>query len=255
MSALKGASMHVRSHRTRNAGRAPGLLLALLCAAGIWQVASAAQREWPGVWVRAEGLEHPDPGKILPFLKADAAADFSRAIEHHSFRVPWSFCDPVGLPAILTEYPNGLEFLFTPGRVTMLAEDSSIRRIFTDGRSHPKDVDPSYYGDSIGHWDGATLIVDTIGLQEDNDIVMGYPADSERLHVQERWHRLSADLLQVEISVDGVDSLQMPYTRTQRYRRRASGLMKEQLCVASKNRDNGSGLNLTPPPPAQKRPQ
>jgi hypothetical protein len=224
---------------------------ALLVLASL-QSAKSGDREWPGVWAREEGLEHPDPRRILPFLKDDAAAEFTRVIERNSFRVPWSFCDPPGLPALLTEYPNGLEFLFTPGRVTMLAEDSSIRRIYIDGRAHPKEIDPSYYGDSIGHWEGTTLVVDTIGLQEDNDIVMGFPADSERMHVLERWHRINADLLEVSITVDGVDSLQRPYMRVQRYRRRASGLMKEQLCVASKNRDSGHGLNLTPPPAQQR---
>ena len=249
---LEGERMNRWTGRHRGYGSALVLFVALLGTGVAWCAQAAAEREWPGVWAREEGLEHPDPMRILPFLNADAAADFTRAIEHHNFRVPWSFCDPPGLPAILTEYPNGLEFLFTPGRVTMLAEDSSTRRIYTDGRSHPNEVDPSYYGDSIGNWEGATLVVDTVGLQDDNDIVIGYPADSETLHVQERWHRISADLLQVDIRVDGVAALKMPYTRTQRYRRRASGLMREQLCVASKNRDTGKGLNLVPPPPQQR---
>jgi hypothetical protein len=239
-------------HRAR--GRALLLFTALLCGSMMLRTVAAAERGWPGVWAREEGLEHPDPNRILPFLTPEAAADFTRAIEHHSFRVPWSFCDPPGLPAILTEYPNGLEFLFTSGRVTMLAEDSSTRRIYTDGRAHPREVDPSYYGDSIGHWEGATLVVDTVGLQEDNDIVIGYPADSDTMHIQERWQLLSPELLQVEIRLDGVATLKMPFTRTQRYQRRASGLMKEQLCVASKNRDTGSGLNLAPPPPQKRTP-
>ncbi|MGA3158041.1 MAG: hypothetical protein ABSE43_10765 [Steroidobacteraceae bacterium] len=246
--------MNRLASRQRRCAAALVLFMALLSTGGAGQALAAAEREWPGVWAREEGLEHPDPTRILPFLNAAAAADFTRAIAQHNFRVPWSFCDPPGLPAILTEYPNGLEFLFTPGRVTMLAEDSSTRRIYTDGRPHPKEVDPTYYGDSIGHWEGATLVVDTVGLQDDNDIVIGYPADSETMHVQERWHKLSPELLQVDITVDGVEALKMPFTRTQRYKRRASGLMKEQLCVASKNRDTGSGLNLAPPPP-QKRSQ
>jgi len=246
--------MHQLASGHRRGGRVCWPLLMLLCAALLARTVAAAGREWPGVWAREEGFEHPDPNRILPFLTPAAAADFTRAIEQHTFRVPWSFCDPPGLPAILTEYPNGLEFLFTPGRITMLAEDSSTRRIYTDSRAHPKEVDPSYYGDSIGHWEGATLVVDTVGLQEDNDIVIGYPADSDSMHVQERWQLLSPQLLQVEITVDGVATLKMPFTRTQRYKRRASGLMKEQLCVASRNRDTGSGLNLAPPPPQRRTP-
>ncbi len=75
---------------------------------------------------------------------------------------------------------------------------------------------------------------------------MGYPADSENLHVRERWHGISADLLQADITVDRAEGLQIPYVRTPRYRQCASGLMKGQPCVARQHRDTGNGLNLTP---------
>jgi hypothetical protein len=74
-------------------------------------------------------------------------------------------CLPAGPTAILA---HGVlhEYLFTPGRVTMLFEDGEVRRIHTDGRTH-LDLDElrqSYMGDSIAHWEGKTLVVDTIGF-------------------------------------------------------------------------------------------
>ena len=61
--------------------------------------------------------------------------------------------------------PLGYEFLFTPGRVTLLTEEGPmIRRIFTDGRTHSADPEPTYAGESIGHWEGQILVVDTIAI-------------------------------------------------------------------------------------------
>lgn len=67
-------------------------------------------------------------------------------------------CIPAGLPgSMLQPYP--IEFLFTPGRVTINIETYSVvRRIYTDGRSLPQDPDPSYQGTSAGSWDGDTLV-------------------------------------------------------------------------------------------------
>ena len=57
------------------------------------------------------------------------------------------------------------EFLFTPGRVTIIQEAyMQVRRVFTDGRGHPADLDPTFNGHSIGHWEGDTLVIDTAGL-------------------------------------------------------------------------------------------
>lgn len=230
---------------------------ALLALAAVFPLAASAATaagshpDFSGVWAREEGFEHPDPKKILPFLKPEAAADFSQHILKHDYRVPWSFCDPPAMPAMLTEYPGGLEFLFTKDRATMTAEDGSVRRIYMDGRAHPKDPDPTYFGDSIAHWEGDTLIIDTVGLRADNDVVMGFPAADYDMHVVERWHRVTGkpNLLQLDEEITGVGALKEPFKRTQRYLRRADGTMHEQLCVSSQNRDTGSSFNLTPPPP------
>ncbi len=66
----------------------------------------------------------------------------------------------------LAQYPY--EFIFSPGRVTVHQEAwMQVRTIWTDGRAHQEDPDPSFMGDSIGHWEGHTLVVDTISISDE----------------------------------------------------------------------------------------
>lgn len=208
--------------------------------------------DWSGSWSRAEGLEHPDPTKVLPYLKDEEAAAFAKAIKEQSFRVPWSFCDPPAFPAMMTEVPLPFEFLFTRGRVTLLMADNEVRRIYTDGRPHVEDPDPGYFGDSTGKWEGSTLVVDTVGLRDDNDIVIGLEAGAENMHVVERIKLLDANTLSDDIEISALPMLKQPFRRTQLYKRDAKTPVTENICVASKNRNTGSSVDLTPPPAPSK---
>ncbi len=62
-----------------------------------------------------------------------------------------------------------------------------LRSIWTDGRKHPDDWDPTFYGHSIGHWEGSTLVVDTVGIKTVTELRNGMP-HSEQLHVIEHIH-------------------------------------------------------------------
>src|SRR5262249_29984869 len=75
-------------------------------------------------------------------------------------------CFPEAHPSWMLVTHNAMEILFTPGRVTMLGESDGnrLRRIYTDGRPHPDTPDPTFHGHSIGHWEGDTLVVDTVDI-------------------------------------------------------------------------------------------
>jgi hypothetical protein len=75
-------------------------------------------------------------------------------------------CLPHGMPSLMLITHNALEFLVTPGRVTVLGEidGNRLRRIWTDGRAMPEDPDPSFDGYSVGHWEGDRLVVDTTAI-------------------------------------------------------------------------------------------
>jgi hypothetical protein len=116
---------------------------------------------------------------------------------------PISNCFPPGVPRIYLIRGEPVEILQTPGKVVMLYEyDHFVREIYTDGRQHPKDPNPSWMGDSIGKWEGDTLVVDSVGFNDktwlDNE---GHP-HSEDLHVVERIHRASHDTLTIDVTID-----------------------------------------------------
>jgi hypothetical protein len=124
---------------------------------------------------------------------------------------PQASCLPSGVPRIapypwrIVETPTHLFFLFE-------ANIHSYRQIFMDGRPHPRDLDPTWYGHSIGRWDGDTLVVDTVGF---NDRFWfdfkGHP-HTERLHVTERYTRTSATTLVNEITIDDPGAYSRPFT-------------------------------------------
>jgi hypothetical protein len=143
-----------------------------------------------------------------------------------------SYCSPPGLPRImrLAQYPY--EFIFAPGRVTINQEAwMQTRTVWTDGRAHEEDPDPGFMGDSIGHWEGDTLVVDTIGISGALEIDTGWP-HSDRFHLIERIHLDPADpdVLVNEMRMEDPDALAEPYEITTRYRRDRYGALLEFQC-------------------------
>jgi hypothetical protein len=102
-------------------------------------------------------------------------------------------CFPTGMPSYMLITHNAFELLVTPGRITLLGEGDGnrLRRIYTDGRPHPADPDPSFHGHSIGHWEGSTLVVDTVAVFPQAYLAIsesvGVPNNGD-MHVVERLH-------------------------------------------------------------------
>jgi hypothetical protein len=111
-------------------------------------------------------------------------------------------CAPDGPPRILN-LPNPFEIVQIPGRVFMFFEEQHIwRTIWADGRSLPKDPDPSWLGYSVGKWDGDTFVIETIGF---NDLQWVDPFGdprSDKMHLTERYRRLDQDTLELQIIMD-----------------------------------------------------
>jgi hypothetical protein len=151
---------------------------------------------------------------------------------------------PGGMPSIM-KFAFGIEFLFTPGRVTLLMEQGPmIRHIYTDGRTHTSDPDPTYAGESIGHWEGDTLVVDTTGITAKSRMTTGVYTSGktriiERIHLADRTH------LQIDTVVEDPVILTAPWRYSRIYERSDDGWF-ERYC--ENNRDgNDSEPDLTPP--------
>jgi hypothetical protein len=150
-------------------------------------------------------------------------------------------CMPSGVPMFLI-YGGGFQpiyFIQTPSKVLLInSGDTQIRRVYLNV-SHTEDLKPSWYGESVGHYDGNELVIDTIGFNERTFIEDTYnvPHTTE-LHVIERF-KPSEDgkTLQVSFTVDDPGAFNEPWSGIVRYRRAASAeRLTEQPC-AENNRD------------------
>jgi hypothetical protein len=157
-------------------------------------------------------------------------------------------CIPNGTPALMD---GPFELQVSPSRVTIATDKGEMRRIYTDGRAHTADdfLFDSYSGDSIGHWDGDTLVTDTIGLKPTNEIEYGISAP--KMHVVERIRLTAADKMEISTTVDDPVALTQPWSYSRTYSRK-TGILPEAYCVSAVDRaynpvTGGQGFNLTPP--------
>ena len=111
-------------------------------------------------------------------------------------------CEPSGPPQLLI-LPNPFEIVQIPGRMFFFYEELHIwRTIWTDGRPLPKDPDPNWLGYSVGHWEGDTFVVDTIGFNDKVWADLSGNPRSEQMHLTERYRRLNHDTLEQQIIID-----------------------------------------------------
>ena len=116
---------------------------------------------------------------------------------------PQSRCLLVGVPRITNE-PLPIKIIQTKDEITFLYETfHAFRVIPTDGRKHSDDIDPSFLGDSVAHWEGDTLVVDVIGFNDKTWLgAGGATLHTDALHVIERYTRVAFDTINYEVTID-----------------------------------------------------
>jgi hypothetical protein len=115
---------------------------------------------------------------------------------------PSARCLMVGVPRI-TSMPLPIKIVQTKDEVIFLYETfHAFRVIPTDGRKHPDDIDPSFMGDSVGHWEGDTLVVDVIGFNDKTWLSGGATIHSDALHVVERYRRVDYDTITYNVLIE-----------------------------------------------------
>ncbi len=194
--------------------------------------------DWGGIWY----LDFPPaPGarRERPELKGKYLQDYQHWVQevkatHGNVPHYASYCQPPGMPGIMGVGQYPIEFLFTPGRVTMHFEAwMQWRNIFTDGRKHPDadDLDDTFYGNSIGHWEGGTLVVDTIGFKTATQLGMGME-HSDQMHIIERIHLKKGDpnALIDEMTVEDPLALAKPWHSEYTYHRSRTQQLLEFIC-------------------------
>jgi hypothetical protein len=142
-------------------------------------------------------------------------------------------CWPGGVPLYdIYERDRPIFFVQTPAKITIVSEhDSQIRHIYMNV-PHSKNLKPSWYGESVGHYEGDTLVVDTIGMNDRSFVDNYRTPHTTALHVVERFHLVEGGKkLQADITVEDPGAFNMKWSAIQRWSRREDRPMIELVCA------------------------
>jgi hypothetical protein len=165
------------------------------------------------------GIWSPDPHFIYDINGALAKGEelpiqswaLKTTLERGSHDDPEANCLPTGVPR---QAPYPWRIVQTPTHIFFLFEGNihSYRQIFMDGRPHPADLDPTWYGHSIGRWDTDTLVVDSVGFNDRFWFDFAGHPHTEQLHVVERFRRPTFNALDYDVIIDDAGAYTKPFT-------------------------------------------
>jgi hypothetical protein len=174
---------------------------------------------------------------LMPWVKQRMAADIEEILAgKKSAFTAQSSCVPAGVPFFMGYGgPDPIVFLQTPKEVWMLwTEDNQLRRIFMNV-PHSAKLKPSWYGESVGHYEGDTLVIDTIGMNDRTVVDIYRTPHTEKLHVVERWRIVDdGKAMEAVFTVDDPGAFYKPWTAKRRYRRIEQEFV-EKICAENNN--------------------
>ena len=150
-------------------------------------------------------------------------------------------CLPDGMPAMMGG-PFPLEILQSKGQVTIIEEAyTQVRRIFLDQPQKAiEDVEPGFYGHSVGHWEGDTLIVDTVGIKE--SVRYQSAPHSKDMRIKERVKLVAPDIVWDEITIEDPTTLEKPWTFTYAHKRMPGYKLLEYICEDNREYADEQGV-------------
>ena len=197
---------------------------------GIWRVAS-------GKYLQNIAADLGEP----PF-QPWAAALYKERVAVLGKGRPSEGCIPHGIPdgMVVRNFP--FKIVQTPGVVVILYEEfNHFRQIFTDGRGFPPETSESWFGYSVGKWEGNTLVAETVGFNDKSWLDdPGHP-HSEALRVTERFQRRDFGHMDIQITFDDPKAYTKPWTVTIPFDLYADTELMESICENEKDRPNMVG--------------
>jgi hypothetical protein len=178
---------------------------------------------------RIADLTNPN---VKPWAKEVMKRENDRVLAGAMAYTPRSSCMPSGVPSFVV-YPvaEPLYFLQTPRQVTIIfSGNAEVRRVYLDVR-HSANPKPSWYGESVGRYDGDTLVIDTIGISTKASVDLYRTPHTEKLHVVERWRLVDDMKLQVVFEVDDPDTFYQPWKASYSYRKIERPVTYEEVCA------------------------
>jgi len=204
-----------------------------------------------GVWeetLGTEGWNASDPAGLktedgTPYLpealaltKAHSSGHGSNASDVSNTDAVVLNCDPPGIPR-LALYPHPLRIIQTPDEVLILYEATKMwREIYLDGRALPNNLDPTWFGYSVGRYEAGTLVVETAGERADTWLDNVGRPHSDALHIVERYSRPEAHTLRLDVAFNDPKMYAKPWTGRKTWRLSppgAKGDLQESICAIS----------------------
>jgi len=189
-----------------------------------------------GVWFIEEYSRFILPKEDPPFQPATQELYKQRVVANTTADPdhgpdPTARCIPPGVPRVML-HPFPFEIVPARDRVVFIFEyQSLVRQIFTDGRGHPKDFDPTYMGNSVGKFEGQTLVVDTVGMNDKTWLDASGLPHSDAMHVVERYRRLDHDTLEGTFSIEDPKAYTKTWEAKKIFKLHPDWQIKEYVCA------------------------
>src|SRR5687767_3229579 len=217
--------------------------------AAVPDITGSWERQGPGSLGRGQGTDQKTPPTPPPPLKPEYLREWQArqqaareaTAKGQPIGINWVNCLPGGMPEMM-QGPFPLEILQSRGQVTIIQESfTQVRRILLDRPQKALDeVDPTFYGHSVGKWNGDTLVVETIGIKE--DVRYQNVPHSAQMRITERFRLVQPDLLWDEITIDDPVTFEKPWTFTFAYRRMPDYTLLEYICEDNREYIDEKGL-------------
>jgi len=197
----------------------------------VWSAIAQKPDLWQGSWESVAPIadDYPTPPHYTAWAR-DYIAHYKPSTNGKDS--PFASCKPLGVPFVMNIGGMPMKFFQSPGMIAIYIESSgAIRFIHTDGRAHDPHVNPSFMGESISHWEGDTLVIDTIGLNSDTLLQIGKSSNRKlfegdpspmagvifaphgpKLHVIERIRLIDFNTLELQVTLDDPKIFETPYT-------------------------------------------
>jgi hypothetical protein len=223
---------------------------------GVWQMIGPTVFDAATVQPSDGRAGNPGVREFPPYNEEWEALYLSHIglVSEGRFPDPNSYCGtPTGFPRIMN-LPDVYEFAVRPEEFWIIGENGpNVMRVYTDGRSHPEPEDmwPTYTGDSVGHWEGDTLVFDTVSLKgwSDQDTILDRTGLvlSDAAHIVTRMRIAEDGNMEARMVIEDAKALTGPWEVTKRYRRLPEGTRMYDYACAENNRNpiSSSGQTLT----------
>src|SRR5205085_6761158 len=143
---------------------------------------------------------------------------------------PTALCLPPGIPRVASVGLFPMQIMQSPQQVIILYEYMNVFRVIPMDKKHPEDLEPSYLGDSVGHWEGDTLVVDVTSFNDRTWLVGAGTFHSEALHITERYTRVDKDRIDYDVMIEDPKVLTKPWPYHTTMMLRDGTRLREYVC-------------------------